>query len=70
MTPEKQKLKLFVVGQSSENPDDWSEWSSNLLVVAESREAALRLSGCPLSWPAAEITMTTPVVLSGDLTRS
>lgn len=36
--------KLFVVGETSPNPKDWSIWSEYVLVLANSPNEALRLS--------------------------
>jgi hypothetical protein len=37
-------FKLFVVGESSGNPDDWSEWGDRAFVIARSKEEALSLA--------------------------
>lgn len=38
-------LKLFVVGESSPDPEKWSIWSEWALVVAESEDAARKMDG-------------------------
>lgn len=37
-------MKLFVLGETSSNPDDWSIWSEWWLVIAESPEKALEMA--------------------------
>lgn len=37
--------KLWVVGESSSDPDDWSEWGYYELVIAKDREEALKVAG-------------------------
>jgi hypothetical protein len=37
------KLKLFVLGESSGNPDEWSRFGSRALVLARSAEEALSM---------------------------
>jgi hypothetical protein len=39
------KLRLLVVGESSGDPDEWSEWPNRALVIAGSPEEALALMG-------------------------
>lgn len=58
------KLNLYVVGESSPNPDDWSPYSSRKLVIAESPEAAIALA--EHYGPATPIPMDTPVVLMSE----
>ena len=55
------KLKLFVLGQKSSNPDDWDAWRDTAIVVAYSAEEALAI--CPFK-PATEIVLTRPMILS------
>jgi hypothetical protein len=38
------ELKIYVVGETSGNPEDWSEFGSRKIVIAESPEQALDLS--------------------------
>jgi len=38
-------LKLYVVGTTSSDPGSWSIWDELALVIAETKEQALRLSG-------------------------
>ena len=40
-------LKLYVVGNTSSNPNDWSEWDEIALVLAETSEQALTLTKYP-----------------------
>ena len=64
---EKKKLRLFVVGESSGDPADWSEWPHRALVIAENVEEALTIMG-DLAIPgvAHEVLMDKPVVLHVD----
>ncbi len=55
-------LKLFVVGESSGNPDEWRSPCGDAIVIAESAESALRM------WPhlgsmATEVVMEKPAIL-------
>jgi hypothetical protein len=65
-----EKLKLFVVGESSSNPDDWDGYGTTAIVIAESKEQAKTL--CPeLSDTVTEIPLDRPMVIhvegaSGD----
>ena len=47
-------LKLFVVGESSGNPDDWHAFGGYSLVLAMSPEEATRLAG---DYPAVEVSL-------------
>lgn len=38
-------FRLYVIGQSSPHPGDWSEWASTTLVLARTAEEAARLCG-------------------------
>ena len=58
------KLKLFVVGESSGNPDDWPELGRRAFVVAGSAEEALLL--VDFSSEAAELAPLRPVILVID----
>lgn len=60
-----EKLKLFVVGESSGNPDDWPG-SGYGLVVARSKEEALTMSDWHI---AAEVIFNKPVVLMAERQR-
>jgi len=54
-------LKLFVVGSSSGNPDDWSSFGTRALVLAESLDQAISMvdfSSC-----GAEVKCDGPTVL-------
>jgi hypothetical protein len=42
-TQQQTMLKLFVLGERSGDPADWSQWRSRTLVLAESLEAALAM---------------------------
>jgi hypothetical protein len=37
-------LKLFVIGTSSANPDDWSIWDELKLVIAHNPEEAIKVA--------------------------
>ena len=59
-------MKLYVVGESSGNPEDWSEWPLRSLVIASSSEEAMKLAGkCPPE-TVSEVSMITPCVLFTD----
>ena len=59
------QMKLFVVGESSGNPDDWSEWPIRALVIAGSADEAIALSETfgPL---AVEVSFEKPGILFKD----
>jgi hypothetical protein len=66
-----EKLKLFVVGESSPNPDDWdSGWGSprKAIVIAHDETEAAKLAD-EISGPITEIPMTSPVVLMHESLR-
>jgi hypothetical protein len=59
------KLKLFIVGESSPNPDEWNSWGAHAIVVAhDATEAESLAEGC--CGPATEIPMDAPVCLAFD----
>jgi hypothetical protein len=41
-----QKLKLFVVGQLSGNPEEWTDLGTRAIVAAYSPEQAVEMAGC------------------------
>ena len=52
-------MKLWVVGESTQNPEDWSAWSAwseVAIVLAETAELACEIGG---GFPATEISMDT-----------
>jgi predicted regulator of Ras-like GTPase activity (Roadblock/LC7/MglB family) len=57
-------MKLFVVGSTSPNPEDWSCWSDIHIVVANSAEEALKLADdgtaqvCEISMDKANVILT------------
>ena len=54
-------LKLYVVGEHSGDPDNWSEWGARAIVVAhDPKEAA---SMVDFSYTATEISLDKPQVL-------
>jgi hypothetical protein len=57
-------LRLFVVGASSGNPDDWSDHNRRSIVLAESLEQALGM--VEFSSVGAEISCDAPTVLCRD----
>jgi ribonuclease H / adenosylcobalamin/alpha-ribazole phosphatase len=59
---EKPALKLFVVGESSGDPDKWSDLGGYSIIIAANKEQAERLSSWP--GPVCEIPMTAPCVLA------
>ena len=54
------EFKVFIVGESSGNPDDWTAWGGRTLVVARSVEEALSFSDLSV---AAEVRLDKPGVL-------
>jgi hypothetical protein len=50
-------MKLFVVGNKSPNPDDWSIWDEVKIVVAENDKRARELAGAHEIEPVAEIKL-------------
>lgn len=56
-------MKLYVVGEGTADPDQWSQWSEYALVIAEGEEQAMDLSG--RLGPATEIPMDKPLYLLG-----
>lgn len=40
---EAKKMRLFVAGQASENPDDWNPWFQTKYVIAETKDDAAKL---------------------------
>ena len=54
-------LKLFVVGSSSGNPEDWSEHGTRALILAHSLEEALGM--VDFSANGAEVHCDEPTVL-------
>lgn len=56
-------LTLYVVGESSPNPDDWSIWSEYKLVTASSPDEARQIAGVNDRTPVAAVDMSKPQVL-------
>lgn len=54
-------MKLFVAGEDSPNPDNWSKWSEWSLIIAQTAEEASRLDG--LNRPCVEVSMEKATVL-------
>jgi len=59
---EKPALKLYVVGESSGNPDEWYDWGELSLVLATNEREAAELGDCP-SAAVAEVDANRPLVL-------
>jgi hypothetical protein len=57
-----EKLRLFVVGQTSSDPDQWSPWFDRAIVIARDEEEAISLSGLNCD-RVAEILLDRPMVL-------
>jgi hypothetical protein len=64
MSDEQPKLQLYVVGESSGNPDDWSEYGSRMIVIAAGKEEACKLAECPQCTVTSLIDLTNPVILA------
>ena len=56
-------MKLFVVGESSPDPDEWNRWSEYCLVIAETPERALELTEKYDSHEIAEIPLDKEILL-------
>jgi hypothetical protein len=52
--------KLFVCGESSPNPEDWSAWSEYSIVIAKDEKEACEISGDMF---ATEIALEKPMLL-------
>jgi len=65
MTPPSE-LKLYVVGETSGDPAEWSEWGDRVLVIARSAEEAMELGGINC---AAEIPLRTPMIIYRESSR-
>ena len=62
------KLKLFVIGESTGNPSEWSEYGRRILVMAKDTEQASGLCGEGCSGqPVAEVSPEEPCVLYVEL---
>lgn len=57
------ELKLFVVGESSGDPENWSGFGSRVFVIASNAAEALALAGDLAAPCVAEVDMTKPSVL-------
>jgi hypothetical protein len=57
------KLKLFVVGESSGNPENWSEWGDRAFVIASNEEEALLLVGDLCGPSVVEVSCDKPILL-------
>lgn len=55
--------KLFVVGESSPDPENWSIWSEYSLVIAKGEDEARRLAEKDGETPVAEIPLTAPLYI-------
>jgi hypothetical protein len=60
-------MKLYVVGESTPDPEKWSMWSEYALVIASSEEEARKLAGkdavvqeIPMDKPLFLVGMTAP----------
>lgn len=60
------ELRLFVVGESSGDPAEWSPYSCRCLVFAENAEAAKELAGDWGSGPAVEVVPTKSVAFAHE----
>lgn len=57
-----EKLKLFVVGASSGDPEQWSPWFDRAIVLAHDKTEAIAISGMD-AHEATEISIIEPVLL-------
>lgn len=58
-------LKLFVVGESSPDPGEWSIWDEYVLVIAADEAEAIKLSERGERECVCEIPMDKPLYLVG-----
>lgn len=56
-------MKLYIVGEYSSDPENWSAWSEWSLVIAESPEQARKLANAGDSEIVTEIPMNKAVLL-------
>ncbi len=56
-------FSLWVVGESSSNPEEWSQWSEYSLVIARDEKEALYLAGYRADGPCRRVPMTGPLHL-------
>jgi len=59
----RKKLKLFVVGECSPDPNTWSIWTEYSLVIAESEDQARELANGYKVQPVCEIPLNKAVLL-------
>lgn len=65
MTENEKKLRLFVIGELSGDPDDWIPWNPyRAIVIAHDEEEARRLVDCCTM--IAEIPFVRPVKLMSE----
>lgn len=55
-------MKLFVVGETSPDPKDWSIWSEFQIVIAGSPEQALEMTG--RTGDVTEVPMNRPLIVA------
>jgi hypothetical protein len=58
------QLKLFVVGESSGDPERWSEYSERVFVIAADKEEARAIAGDLVADVAAEVELSKPGMLA------
>lgn len=64
MSERKEELRLFVVGESSGDPNEWRWLGTLRLILARSQEEAIELAGGPyFNSEAAEVQAKEPTVL-------
>jgi hypothetical protein len=54
------RMKLFIAGEVSSDPAEWDHFGNCMLVLAESSEEALSITG---GMPVVEVCMDSPAVL-------
>jgi hypothetical protein len=64
--PPRPRLKLFVLGEESGDPDDWSKYGDRAFVMAETSEQALALHDRFSNGPVAEVCPSEPRILYED----
>jgi hypothetical protein len=58
-----EKLKLFVVGHHSGDPDDWPDSGEWLLVCAENADEAFEVAGDLARLPVTVVILDSPTVI-------
>ena len=63
------ELKLYVVGESSGDPERWNQWASRVFVIATSPDDAIAECNGEYGNTAHEVTFDRRMVLCRDICR-